>query len=49
MRLPRIVFSAVLRFVTRQFGRNWQEPSGDEACVKYRDRLPIGDIFHSQI
>ncbi len=49
MRLPRIVFSAVLHFVNRQFDENRQEPSGDEAHVKYRDRSPIGDVVHSQI
>lgn len=49
MKLTRIVFSAVLRFVTRQFSRNWQEPSGDEARVKYLDRSPIGGVRHSQV
>lgn len=49
MRLPRIVFSAVLRFVTRQFDGNCQKPSGDEDRVQYRDRSPIGDVLHSLI
>lgn len=49
MRRPRIVFSAVLRFVTRQSDENCQKPSGDVVHVKYRGRSPIGDFFHSQI